>query len=64
MVHWIDGTFRNICLLLSIVLMIAGQIWDLFEDGRLFRAVKDGRLSDELHLAEMVALMGPPPKAF
>jgi hypothetical protein len=40
------------------------QIWYLFEDGRLFHAVKDGRLSDELHLAEMVALMGPPPKAF
>jgi hypothetical protein len=44
--------------------MIAGQIWDLFEDGRLFHAVEDSRLSDELHLAEMVALMGPPPKAF
>jgi hypothetical protein len=44
--------------------MIVGQIWDLFEDGRLFHAVEDGRLSDELHLAEMVALMGPPPKAF
>lgn len=26
--------------------------------------MKDDRLSDELHLAEMVALMGPPPKAF
>lgn len=38
------------------------QIWDLFEGGRLFRATKDGHLNDELHLAEMVSLMGPPPK--
>jgi len=38
------------------------QIWDLFEGGRLFRAVRDGHLNDELHLAEMVSLMGPPPK--
>jgi serine/threonine protein kinase len=37
------------------------QIWDLFEGGRLFRAVKDGYLNDEKHLAEMVSLMGPPP---
>ncbi|KEZ39044.1 hypothetical protein SAPIO_CDS10422 [Scedosporium apiospermum] len=40
------------------------MIWDLFERGRLFRAVKDGHLNDELHLAEMVSLMGPPPKQF
>jgi serine/threonine protein kinase len=40
------------------------QIWDLFEGGRLFRAVKNGHLNDELHLAEMVSLMGPPPKEF
>jgi len=26
--------------------------------------MQNGCLSDELHLAEMVALMGPPPKAF
>lgn len=40
------------------------QIWDLFEGGRLFRAVKDGHLNDEQHLAEMVSLMGQPPRAF
>ena len=40
------------------------QIWDLFEGGRLFRAVKDGHLNDEQHLAEMVSLLGPPPKEF
>lgn len=38
------------------------QIWDLFEGKRLFRAVKNGHLDDELHLAEMVSLMGPPPR--
>jgi hypothetical protein len=26
--------------------------------------VKDGHLDDELHLAEMVSLMGPPPQEF
>jgi hypothetical protein len=50
--------------LTSSILTTAEQIWDLFEGSRLFHAVKEGRLSDELHLAEMVALMGPPPKAF
>ncbi len=40
------------------------QVWDLFEGSRLFRAVKDGHLDDEQHLAEMVSLMGPPPKKF
>ncbi|RMZ85271.1 hypothetical protein DV738_g375, partial [Chaetothyriales sp. CBS 135597] len=41
-------------------------IWDLFEGGRLFRAVNHdtGQLDDEHHLAEMVSLMGPPPKEF
>jgi hypothetical protein len=36
----------------------------LFEGVRLFHAVRDGLLNDEQHLAEMVALMGPPPPAF
>ncbi|KAI8722690.1 Protein kinase domain-containing protein [Fusarium sp. LHS14.1] len=39
-------------------------IWDLFEGGRLFHATKDGHLNDELHLAEMLSLLGPPPKEF
>lgn len=39
-------------------------IWDLFEGGGLFHAVKDGHLNDEQHLAEMVSLMGPPPRSF
>ncbi|OAP54361.1 non-specific serine/threonine protein kinase [Fonsecaea erecta] len=40
------------------------MIWDLFEGSRLFHAAKDGHLDDELHLAEMVSLMGPPPRRF
>ena len=36
----------------------------MFEGGRLFRAIRDGHLDDELHLAEMVSLMGPPPREF
>ncbi|KAK4507810.1 hypothetical protein PRZ48_001545 [Zasmidium cellare] len=40
------------------------MIFDLFEGGRLFRAVKDNVINDELHVAEMVSLMGPPPKEF
>lgn len=45
-------------------LTVRNQVWDLFEGGRLFRAVKDGHLNDEQHLAEMVSLLGPPPKKF
>jgi hypothetical protein len=40
------------------------KIWDLFQGTRLFYALKDRILNDEQHLAEMVSLMGPPPKAF
>ncbi|KAH7176296.1 kinase-like domain-containing protein [Dactylonectria macrodidyma] len=40
------------------------MIWDLFEGGRLFYAVKDRVLNDEQHLAEMVSLMGPRPPSF
>jgi hypothetical protein len=36
----------------------------LFEGEYLFDAVRDGQLNDEQHLAEMVALMGPPPSDF
>ncbi|KAH8175386.1 protein kinase domain-containing protein [Sarocladium implicatum] len=40
------------------------MIWDLFEGGPLFHADRSGTLDDEVHLAEMVSLLGPPPKAF
>jgi hypothetical protein len=40
------------------------KIWNLLEDGNLFNPFKDGRLNDELHFAQMVSLMGPPPKQF
>ncbi|KAI9163410.1 protein kinase [Paramyrothecium foliicola] len=38
------------------------MILDLFEGGSLFRAVSAKNLDDELHLAEMVSLLGSPPK--
>ncbi|KAK2786663.1 hypothetical protein FQN53_006367 [Emmonsiellopsis sp. PD_33] len=38
--------------------------WDIFEGERLFFAKKDGILNDEQHLAEMVSLLGPPPREF
>ncbi|KFG79145.1 protein kinase-like protein [Metarhizium anisopliae] len=40
------------------------MVWDLFEGGRLFRAISADRLDDQLHLAEMVSLLGPPPRKF
>jgi serine/threonine protein kinase len=40
------------------------QTWDLLQGNCLFNASKDGLLHDERHLAEMVSLMGPPPKEF
>ncbi len=36
----------------------------MLEDGNLFKAVRDGHFNDELHFAEMISLMGPPPKQF
>ena len=36
----------------------------MFEGGRLFRTEKNGIPDNEQHLAEMVSLMGPPPKEF
>jgi hypothetical protein len=47
-----------------ITVLKLSQIWDLFEGGRLFRAENDGIPDNEQHLAEMVSLMGPPPKEF
>ncbi|KAI7083591.1 protein kinase [Hortaea werneckii] len=52
--------------------VIAGMEWDSqidiwsvgVMDGNLFRPSKDGHLDDELHFAQMVSLMGPPPKQF
>ncbi|KAI6818515.1 hypothetical protein KC350_g10294 [Hortaea werneckii] len=44
--------------------MIKSKIWNLLEDGNLFRPFEDGLLDDELHFAQMVSLMGPPPKQF
>lgn len=40
------------------------QAWDAVEGGQLFFGLKNGMLNDEQHLAEMVSLMGPPPREF
>ncbi|KAI1182592.1 kinase-like domain-containing protein [Nemania serpens] len=40
------------------------MIWHLFEGGRLFYNEEDRLMEDEQHLAQMVSLMGPPPKHF
>ncbi|KAJ9253104.1 hypothetical protein DTO207G8_4405 [Paecilomyces variotii] len=38
--------------------------WDLFEGSQMFFARRNGLLSNEEHLAEMVSLLGPPPADF
>ncbi|PYH50065.1 CMGC/CLK protein kinase [Aspergillus saccharolyticus JOP 1030-1] len=38
--------------------------WDLLQDEHLFSAKTHGVLCNEQHLAELVSLMGPPPRAF
>lgn len=41
------------------------QVWDLFENEHLFKAEdSNGKEPDIHHLAEMIALLGPPPKDF
>jgi hypothetical protein len=40
------------------------QTWQLLTGNHLFSAQKEGILDDEQHLAEMVSLLGPPPKSF
>ncbi|EFY86239.1 protein kinase-like protein [Metarhizium acridum CQMa 102] len=40
------------------------MVWDLLEGRRLFAAKRGGLVNDEQHLAEMVSLMGPPPREF
>lgn len=56
-----------VCIIRILTTLISAnvfKIWDLFEGRRLFHAAKNGLLDDEQHLAEMVSLMGPPPKSF
>lgn len=55
---------HNNCLLLRLYTNPCVKIWNLLEDGNLFNPVKDGHFNDELHFAQMISLMGPPPKEF
>ncbi|KAF2150081.1 protein kinase [Myriangium duriaei CBS 260.36] len=43
---------------------LALTVWDLLQEKSLFDGHRDGMLHDELHLAEMVSILGPPPKPF
>ncbi|ETS73402.1 hypothetical protein PFICI_15007 [Pestalotiopsis fici W106-1] len=40
------------------------MIWDIFEGGRLMHAMGNDHFDDEQHLAQMVSLIGNPPKEF
>lgn len=41
------------------------QFWDLVKGSTLFNPRNEDKLLDDrLHLAEMIAIMGPPPKEF
>lgn len=55
---------RNECLISQVYANHHLKIWNLLEDGNLFNPVKDGHFDGELHFAQMISLMGPPPKEF
>lgn len=42
--------------------LIPGQLWDMIEGKELFQHIHDqqGRYDAKLHIAEMIALLGPP----
>lgn len=44
-------------------LVILDQLWDMIEGKELFRHIHDqeGRYDAKIHIAEMIALLGPPP---
>jgi hypothetical protein len=58
---WCSSTFS--CYLELLHPLILGQLWDMIEDKELFRRIHDqeGRYDAKLHIAEMIALLGPPP---
>lgn len=51
------------CSLELLCPLIPDQLWDLIEGKELFRHIHDqeGRYDAKLHIAEMIALLGPPP---
>lgn len=68
--RWISGLWGLwfVVLISSLIQQVLitshHQIWHLFEGGRLFYNEENHLMEDEQHLAQMVALMGPPPKHF
>lgn len=61
MESWWSGTPYSSEILLH--LLIPDQPWDIVEGRELFRHIHDqqGRYDAKLHIAEMIALLGPPP---
>jgi hypothetical protein len=55
-VHLTASSLRNILIMYRFGIYSKGAGY--------FVLWKDGHLNDELHLAEMVSLMGPPPESF
>jgi serine/threonine protein kinase len=47
-----------------VMFTLTNQAWDMAAGGHLFCAKKEGILSNDQHLAEMVSLVGPPPPEF
>lgn len=66
--HSVAVFLRNACTFVLFQIKSAElrtQVWDLFERNRLFTARNpDGHYSERYHLAQMVAILGPPPLDF
>jgi hypothetical protein len=62
---WNVGVLVSSCRLCLNFAHEFDQIWDLFENKHLFNARdENGNDSNLHHLAEMIALLGPPPGHF
>lgn len=60
------GCSSKICLFFSGVIskpLMTSQLWDIIQGKELFRQIYDtqGHYDAKAHLAEMIALLGPPP---
>lgn len=58
---WCSGAFR--CPLELLIPLMPDQLWDMIEGKELFRHIhnQEGHYDAKLHIAEMIALLGPPP---
>ena len=65
---WIFGTLVSWCVLTVILhcrvhLLTPAQLWDMIDGKELFQHIhnQQGYYDAKLHIAEMIALLGPPP---